>query len=193
MADSRDIRDAFAERATLFAELGDAVADDIGTIADGMVASLQAGGRIFACGNGGSASQAEHFAAELVGRYKLERDALPAFALTSTSATTTSVANDYSFDHIFARQLHGIGHKGDSLLVLSTSGTSPNVVKACEVARGQGMSVFALTGASGGDVAGLCDGIVRVPSADTPAIQEVHLAVIHLLCGHIESVMFPSA
>jgi D-sedoheptulose 7-phosphate isomerase len=144
--------------------------------------SLSAGGKLLVCGNGGSAADAQHVAAELVGRFKLQRKALPAIALTTNTSTLTAVANDYSFDEVFARQVAALGRAGDVLLVISTSGTSANVVKAAEAARAGGINVIALTGEGGGRLAGVCDVLLAVPSADTARTQEAHLVIEHILC-----------
>ncbi len=180
-------------RAGLIASLDAGMAERVGAMATAMVECLRGGRVVYACGNGGSATQASHFAAELVGRFKRDRKALPAFALGDNVATVTSIANDYSFDDVFARQLEGIARPGDCLLALSTSGNSRNVVRACRVARERGMRVFALTGAGGGEVAQHCDITVAVPSSDTPHVQELHLAIVHIVCHLIETEMFPAS
>ncbi|MCI0451370.1 MAG: SIS domain-containing protein [Candidatus Latescibacteria bacterium] len=187
-----DMQKELAARADLIASLDAEVALRMSDIATGVIASLRAGGTIYACGNGGSATQAAHFAAELVGRYKKDRAALPAFALGENSAVVTSLSNDYSFDDVFARQIAGIGRRGDCLLALSTSGTSRNVVRACRVAADKGVHVFALTGAGGGEMARLAEVTVAVPSSDTPHVQELHLAILHILCRVVEAEMFPA-
>jgi D-sedoheptulose 7-phosphate isomerase len=181
-----------AARAGLVASLDAEAARRMSAIATGMIACLRAGGTVYACGNGGSATQAAHFAAELVGRYKKDRAALPAFALAENSAVVTSLANDYSFDDVFAHQIAGIGRPGDCLLALSTSGTSRNVVRACRAAAEKGLHVFALTGAGGGEMARLAEVTVAVPSSDTPHVQELHLAILHILCRVVENELFPA-
>jgi len=169
-----------------------AQAGSIESIAREIISSLRSGGTIFACGNGGSATQATHFAAELVGRYKLDRRAVPCYSLSDNMATVTAVANDYSYEDIFARQIDGLAHGGDCLLALSTSGNSPNVVKACEKARALGVKVFVLTGNSGGAISSHADIEIRVPDNDTARIQEVHLIVIHIVCQLVEAEIFAS-
>jgi len=149
--------------------------------------SLRAGGTVWTCGNGGSAAEAQHFAAELVGRYKRERNALRAVCLCDNIATVTSVSNDYEFADVFARQLRGMARRGDVLLAFTTSGNSENVLRASAAARENGVTVVALTGQSGGRIAGACDIAIRVPDNDTPLIQEAHLAVVHVLCDLIEA------
>jgi len=148
----------------------------------GMIAdTVASGGTIFICGNGGSAAQAQHFAAELVGRFKRERIAIPAVALTVDSSVLTSLANDYGFEQVFERQAQALMRSGDLLLGLSTSGTSPNVVKALRWAREQGHATAALTGAGGGDILDIADVCVTDPSTETDLIQEHHLTLIHIL------------
>ena len=150
------------------------------------LASLEAGGKIMFCGNGGSAAQSQHLAAELVGRYKMERRALAALSLTVDTSDITAIGNDYGYDDIFRRQLEGVGRRGDVLVGLSTSGNSANVVKAFELARASGMAVVALTGEGGGRMASLADVCLAVPSRETNHIQEMHLVLGHILCGLLE-------
>jgi DnaA initiator-associating protein len=159
-----------------------------------MVNALLTGHKILACGNGGSAGDAQHFAAELLNRYETERPSLPAIALTTDSSTITSIANDYHYDEIFSKQIRALGNNGDVLLAISTSGNSANVVKAIEAAVTRDMPIIALTGKDGGAIAGLLgenDVEIRVPSSRTARIQEVHLVVIHCLCDLIDSTLFP--
>lgn len=161
-----------------------------------MVECLQSGGKILTCGNGGSAGDAQHFSSELLNRYERDRPPLAAVALTTDSSTLTSIANDFSYEEVFSKQVYALGSKGDVLLAVSTSGNSANVVTAIEEAHRQGMTVVALTGKDGGAMAGLYrdgDIEIRVPSVVTARIQEVHLVVIHALCDYIDEVMFPSA
>ncbi len=180
-------------RAGLIASVDAEAARRMAAIASGMIECLRAGGVVYACGNGGSATQAAHFAAELVGRFKKNRAALPAFALAENSAVVTSLSNDYSFDDVFAHQIAGLGRPGDCLVALSTSGTSRNVVRACRAAADKGLHVFALTGASGGEVARHSEVTVAVATSDTPHVQELHLAILHMLCRVIEAELFPTA
>lgn len=153
------------------------------------VAALRGGGRILACGNGGSAAQAEHFAAELVGRFMQEREALAALALTGPASALTSLANDYGFDEVFARQLRGLARAGDCLVLFSTSGQSPNVLRAAQAARALGVATVGLLGKGGGALAGLCDVAVVVPSDSTPRIQEAHLLLGHCICAGVEQAL----
>ncbi len=149
--------------------------------------TLKAGGHVFFCGNGGSAADAQHLAAELVGRFwHKERLALPATALHCNTSTLTALANDYSYDMVFARQIGGLARKGDLLVVLSTSGNSGNILKAAEAAKAKGLKVVGLTGSGGGRLAPLCDVCIKAPSGQTPRIQEMHIAVGHLICSYID-------
>lgn len=154
-----------------------------------LVQCLQQGGKVLSCGNGGSAGDAQHFAAELLNRFETERRGLPAVALTTDSSTLTSIANDYHYDKIFSRQVLALGRQGDILLAISTSGNSPNVVQAIQAAQDVGMSVIALTGRDGGAMASLLtanDCELRVPAQRTARIQEVHLLLIHCLCYAVD-------
>jgi D-sedoheptulose 7-phosphate isomerase len=158
-----------------------------------MVASLRAGGKILACGNGGSAADAQHFAAELVNRFERERPPLAGLALTTDSSALTSIANDYSYEQVFEKQLRALGRKGDVLLAISTSGGSANVVAAMRAARELGLRIVALTGNGGGRMAAELseeDVHVCVPHKRTMRIQEVHLLVLHCLCDGIDIQLF---
>ena len=174
-------------RAGLAGRMGDEAAEEIAAMAADMVATLRAQNTVYACGNGGSAAQSQHFAAELVGRFRHDRPALAALALTENGAAITSIANDYDFGAVFERQIEALGRRGDCLLALSTSGRSENVVRACARARSMGLKVFALTGERGGEVAAVSDRVIKVPSDDTALIQEMHLVIIHVLCQLVES------
>ena len=149
------------------------------------------GNKVLFCGNGGSAADAQHLAAELSGRFYYDRPPLPSEALHVNSSYLTAVANDYSYDEVYARLLRGIGRKGDVLVGLSTSGNSKNIIRAFEVARELGITTVGLTGETGGNLAGLCDFMINVPSLDTPRIQESHIMVGHIICELIESTLFP--
>ena len=148
---------------------------------------LKAGGRIFFCGNGGSAADAQHLAAELVGRFMLERAPLSAWALTVNTSALTAIGNDYSYDDVFSRQLRGLGNAGDVLMGISTSGNSRNVIRAIEAAREIKINVFGMTGETGGAMAAICDVCLKVPSTSTPRIQEMHIAVGHIICELVEA------
>ena len=168
--------------------LGDAAAT-IAAAAEIMKRSLQSGGKIMFCGNGGSAADAQHLAAELMGRYLKDRAPLPALALTVDTSALTAIANDYSYDEVFARQLRGIGRRDDVLVGLSTSGNSANVVRAIETARDLGIVSLALTGQQGGRMAEIADHVIRAPATRTNSIQEMHIVIGHMLCGFIEEAL----
>lgn len=167
------------------------LAPQLETAAERMAQCLLNGGKLLACGNGGSASDAQHFSAELVGRFIRERAGLAAIALTTDSSILTAVSNDYGFDTVFARQVEALGQRGDGLLAISTSGNSTNVIQAIQAAQQRGLFTVVLSGRDGGhigntDLLGAKDIELRVPSADTPRIQEVHILLIHCLCDLID-------
>ncbi|WP_298067124.1 D-sedoheptulose 7-phosphate isomerase [uncultured Mailhella sp.] len=155
-----------------------------------MAGCLARGGKILVCGNGGSAADAQHMTGELLGRFLLERPSLPAVALTVDTSALTAVGNDYGYDEVFARQVNGLGKEGDVLVAFSTSGNSANVVKALAAARALGMVTIGLTGRGGGRMAELCDHLLDVPGTNTPLIQEMHEACMHLLCRLIDWYLF---
>ena len=168
-------------------------ADSIVKVAGLIVASIHAEGKIFLFGNGGSATDASHIAAEFVGRYDRDRAPLPALALSTDTAVITCIANDYDYADIFARQISGLGRKGDIAIALSTSGNSPNVLKAVEVARNLGLITVAWTGKDGGKLASLVDYPFVVPSNVTARIQECHITLGHVLCELVEEKLFANA
>jgi D-sedoheptulose 7-phosphate isomerase len=164
-------------------------------VARGIVAMtdcLRAGGKVMACGNGGSAADAQHFAAELIGRFERERQELAAIALTTDTSILTAVGNDYSYDEIFSKQVRGLGKKGDILIGISTSGNSKNVVRAIEAAKKMGIKIIALTGNGGGKIASLLDADdvhLCAPSTRTARIQETHLVLLHALCDGVDHLL----
>lgn len=169
-----------------------ALAEPVARAADRIVHTLLQGGKLLACGNGGSAADAQHLASELVNRFERERPGLPAIALTTDSSALTSIANDYDFRHVFARQLKALGQAGDVLVAITTSGNSPNVEEAVHAAHDREMDVIALTGRDGGNLAGVLQGDdieIRVPAQSTARIQEVHLLVLHCLCDLIDRTL----
>jgi D-sedoheptulose 7-phosphate isomerase len=167
--------------------------DDIAAAADLCASSLRSGGKLLICGNGGSAADAQHLATEFVSTLTLDnrRPSIAALALTTDTSLLTAVANDFGFSEVFSRQVESMGRAGDVLIAISTSGTSANVVKAAEQARAQGLFVVGLTGADGGDVAGLSDVAVRAPSSVTAHIQECHLVFEHLIAHLVEERLHP--
>ncbi len=160
-------------------------ADTIQQIADRLIAALGTAHKLIVCGNGGSAADAQHMTAELVGRFAMERRPFPAIALTTNSSTLTAWANDYSYETVFSRQVEALAQAGDILIGISTSGNSPNILRAVEAARAKGVFTIGLSG-EGGQLADLTDLCLCVPSRDTPRIQEAHITVIHILCALIE-------
>lgn len=160
---------------------------------DILVSALKNGNKVLSCGNGGSAADAQHFSSELLNRFHHDRPSLPAIALTTDASTVTSIANDYAYDQIFARQISSLGQAGDILLAISTSGNSANIVQAIKTAQDRGMSVIAMTGHEGGkmvQILGNKDVELRVPSSITARIQEVHLLILHVLCSRTDSLLF---
>ncbi len=158
-----------------------------------LATTFKAGNKILICGNGGSAADSQHFAAEFTGRYEMERRPLPAIALTTDTSAITAISNDYSFDVIFSKQVEALGCAGDILLGISTSGNSSNVIKAIEIAHDKGMKIITLTGKDGGKIANLLkdtDVNICVPVNRTARIQEVHLLVLHTICDAIDNVLF---
>jgi len=154
------------------------------------VKCYKAGGKLMVAGNGGSAADAQHIVAELVSRFYIDRPGLPALALTTDTSILTAVGNDYGYEDVFSRQVEANGAAGDLFLAISTSGNSPNIIKAIQAAQDKGIPVIGLTGQGGGKMAELCEICIQVPSKDTPRVQEVHILIGHILCDHIEQVMF---
>jgi D-sedoheptulose 7-phosphate isomerase len=163
----------------------------VGGVASACVSALRNGRKILFAGNGGSAADAQHLAGELVSRFAYDRPGLPAFALTTDTSVLTAIGNDYGYDRLFARQVEAVGAAGDVFFGISTSGRSPNVLKALDVARSKGLVTVGMTGHSGGEMAPRCDFLLRVPSDATPRIQEGHIAMGHAICQYIEAQIFP--
>ena len=186
------ISENFSESAHLKLQSMDALASPIADAAELMVQALKRDGKILACGNGGSAADSQHFAAELLNRFEMERPPLAAVALTTDTSTLTSIGNDYDFDQIFAKQVRALGHAEDVLLAISTSGNSRNVLAAIAVAHEADMRVVALTGRNGGRMGELLeanDVHICVPSNSTARIQEVHLLALHCICDAIDCLL----
>lgn len=158
-------------------------------IAGTMIGALRAGQKILIAGNGGSAGDAQHIAAEIVGRYKKNRPAYAAIALTTDTSALTAIGNDFGFEQIFSRQVEGLGQRGDVLLVLTTSGRSPNILAALEIARKLGVLTIGFTGTKGKALGALCDHLLVAPSDDTPVIQQIHLTMAHGICDAIEQAL----
>jgi D-sedoheptulose 7-phosphate isomerase len=186
------IQDQFADSIAAKQEAAGAMSGAIAAAIEAMAAALKAGGKIMACGNGGSAADSQHFAAELLNRFERERAPLAAIALTTDTSTLTSIANDYHYDEVFAKQVRALGRPGDVLLAISTSGNSPNVLAAMAAARERAVRVVALTGKGGGRMAAAlaADDIhLCVPASRTARIQEVHLLTLHCLCDGIDALL----
>lgn len=187
------VRAHFRDSAELKLAAVEPLAPVIARAAGVLAGCLEAGGKILACGNGGSAADAQHFAAELLNRFEMERPGLAAVALTTDSSTLTSIANDYAYEQIFSKQVLALGRPDDVLLAISTSGNSPNVNAAVSAASEQGLRVVALSGRDGGAMAGLLgprDVEIRVPAERTARVQEVHLLAIHCLCDLVDQALF---
>jgi D-sedoheptulose 7-phosphate isomerase len=186
------ISENFSESAHLKLQTMDALAKPIAAAAERMVQCLKSDGKILACGNGGSAADCQHFSAELLNRFEMERPGLAAIALTTDTSTLTSIGNDYDFEQIFSKQVRALGHKHDVLLAITTSGNSKNVLAAVEAAHENGLSVVALTGRNGGKMVELLretDIHICVPAQSTARIQEVHLLSLHCLCDAIDCLL----
>ncbi|HRS91891.1 MAG TPA: D-sedoheptulose 7-phosphate isomerase [Candidatus Marinimicrobia bacterium] len=164
--------------------------DSIEAAAQMLIDCYRTGGKVLLCGNGGSAADAQHLAAELISRLKLERAAIPALALTTNTSLLTAIGNDYKYDLVFVRQVEAFGRAGDVLIAISTSGESENVIKAVEFSRMQGIKSIALTGAKGGRLAEKVDLAIKIPSDNVQRIQECHITVGHILCELIESALY---
>lgn len=162
---------------------------DIKAAAEAMVETLRRGNKILLCGNGGSAADAQHIAAELTGRYKTERKALPGIALTTDTSALTAIGNDYGYDTVFSRQVEALANEGDLLVGISTSGNSQNVLNAFESAKAKGCKTLAMTGRDGGKMKGAADWNLIVPSNDTPRIQEMHILIGHTLCQAVDDTL----
>jgi len=180
--EAQRVMGAMLEDAALQAQLSSA--------ATATIQCLKNGGKILLAGNGGSAADAQHIAGEFVSRFAFDRPGLPAIALTVDTSILTAIGNDYGYEKLFARQVQALGQKGDIFIGYSTSGKSPNVLKAFEGARALGLVCIGLTGNRGGPMQELCDHLLEVPSADTPKIQEGHLVLGHILCGLVEDAIF---
>ena len=179
------------ESARVKEEMARHLADTIVKAAEMIIRAYRAGGKVLLIGNGGSAADAQHIAAELVGRFKLERRGLPALALTTNTSTLTALANDYDYHSIFSRQLEALASSEDVLIAITTSGTSPNILKAVETAHSMGVKVIGLTGGDGGKLIDTSDLTVTVPSDDTARIQEGHITIGHIICYLVEKEFAP--
>ena len=180
------IQEIFAETAAAHAAAAISAVATIAAAAEALEVSLTAGGKILVFGNGGSAADSQHFAAEFIGRFRVDRQAIPAIALTTDTSILTSIANDYSYERVFARQIEALGRKGDVAFGITTSGQSPNVLVALAQARRQGLATIALVGTNRDGAAAIADIAISVPASSTARIQEVHRTILHILCELVE-------
>ena len=178
---------------TLAERMRGETAGAIASTAEIVDAAIKSGNKILACGNGGSAAEAQHFIAELVGRFLTEREPLAGVALTVDTSVLTAIGNDYGFDEVFARQVKAIGKAGDVLIAISTSGKSPNVISALAAARDRGLTTIALVGAESNRDLDACDLVITIPDPSTPRIQEMHLVVLHLICELVDNALTSEA
>jgi D-sedoheptulose 7-phosphate isomerase len=185
-----EVRKQLQEHRALFDLLERDMAPAIAEMAGLISATLAGGSKLLVMGNGGSAADSQHFVAEIVGRFKMERKALPAIALSTDTSILTAIGNDYGFDSIFSRQVEALAASGDIVVGLSTSGNSPNVLKALNEARQRGCRTIGLLGKDGGSIKAACDLALVVPSSDTPRIQEGHITIIHIVCDLVEKKLF---
>ncbi len=160
-------------------------------MADAIAARMRAGGKLLVAGNGGSAADSQHIAGEFISRLMFDHAPLPSIALTTDSSAMTATANDYGYDHVFERQVQGLGQRGDVFLGISTSGNSPSVLRALEAARAGGLVTLGFAGQGGGRMAPICDHLLRAPSTWTPIIQQIHITAAHIVCALVERAMFP--
>ncbi len=181
------VAEILRESAETHAKAAETLSEGAALVAAVVHDALEAGGKVLLCGNGGSAADAQHLAAELAGRLRRERRGLSAVALTVNASVLTAVSNDYGYEMVFARQVEALGRPGDVLVGISTSGSSPNVVRALEHGRAAGLVTVGLIGDRGGDMEAHCDHVLRAPSSDTQRIQEIHIAVGHAICELVEA------
>ncbi|MBI2847899.1 MAG: D-sedoheptulose 7-phosphate isomerase [Chloroflexi bacterium] len=185
----REIEVRLEESARLKLAIASSLSADIERFVSLVISAYKAGGKLVLLGNGGSAADAQHLAAEFVGHFKLERQAFPAIALTTNTSTLTAIANDYGYDMVFARQVEALVNKSDVVVGISTSGNSSNVIQALKTARGIGATTIGLTGGAGGRLGEVADLLISVPSGDTPRIQEAHITIGHIVCELVEREM----
>lgn len=186
---TQNIQDSITLKSKILAD--ESIQADINRVADSIVKCYQAKGKVLFCGNGGSAADSQHLAAELSGRYYYDRPPLPSEALHVNTSYLTAVANDYSYNEVYARLLQAIGNEGDIIIGLSTSGNSGNIVEALKVAKEKKMMTIGFTGKGGGKMAQYCDILIPIPSTDTPRIQECHMMIGHAVCQIVELSLFP--
>lgn len=185
-----EIKSQLSAHRGVIVRIEDEMSQQIAEVLNLLVETFRSGGKLLVMGNGGSAADAQHFVAEIVGRFKMERPALPAIALSTDTSILTAIGNDYGFDMVFSRQIEALATAGDLVIGISTSGNSPNVMKALELARARGCSTVGLLGKDGGRIKDLCGIALIVPTEDTPRVQEGHITIIHILCDLMEKTMF---
>ncbi|MFZ4856820.1 MAG: D-sedoheptulose 7-phosphate isomerase [Desulfuromonadaceae bacterium] len=185
-----EITTQLAAHRDVIARIEQEMSPRIAEMATLLVETFTRGGKLLVMGNGGSAADAQHFVAEIVGRFKMERRALPAVALSTDTSILTAIGNDYGFDKVFSRQIEALAATGDMVVGISTSGNSPNVLQALELAREMGCRTVGLLGKDGGSIRECCDLALVVPTDDTPRIQEGHITIIHIVCDLLEKTMF---
>lgn len=185
-----DVKQQLQAHRALFDSIENGMSTQIADMASLLAETFRSGGKLLVMGNGGSAADSQHFAAEIVGRFKLERKALPAVALSCDTSILTAIGNDYGFDTVFRRQVEALAVSGDVVVGISTSGNSPNVQAALELARERGCRTIGLLGRDGGSIKPLCDLALVVPSFDTPRVQEGHITIIHIVCDLVERALF---
>ena len=183
---SRQLQDHLS----LFQKIESELSAPITLLSERLIETFRIGNKLLVMGNGGSAADAQHFAAEIVSRFRMERPGLPAISLSTDTSIITAIGNDYGFERIFSRQVEALAAPGDAVIGISTSGNSPNVLKALEVARQAGCTTIGLLGKDGGSIKAVCDIPLIIPSNDTPRVQEGHITVIHILCDLIEQGLF---
>ena len=185
-----DIKNQLKAHQSVISQIQHDMTQQIADVVELMINSFRNGKKLLIMGNGGSAADSQHLAAEIVGRFKLERAALPAIALSTDTSILTAIGNDYGFDRVFSRQIEALAENGDVVIGLSTSGNSPNVLKALEQAREHGCITIGLLGKDGGSIKTVCDLALIVPTNDTPRVQEGHITIIHIICDLVEKGMF---
>jgi len=185
-----EVKTQLRDHQALFALIEQDLSLQIAEMAALLADTFRSKGKLIVMGNGGSAADAQHFAAEIVGRFKMERPALPAVALSTDTSILTAIGNDYGFDAVFKRQIEALAVAGDAVVGISTSGNSPNVLQALKLARERGCRTIGLLGKNGGSIKALCDLPLVIPSSDTPRIQEGHITIIHIVCDLVEKALF---
>ena len=184
------IKSQLLDSSVLKARIAESMIPKISRMCTVILASLKKGNKVMFCGNGGSAGDAQHLAGEFINQFRFPRAPLPGLALTTDSSVLTCIGNDSSFDHVFSKQVKALGKKGDVLIAISTSGNSKNIIEACRAAKEKGIYIIGLTGETGGNMKGIVNCLINVPSTDTPRIQEAHITIGHIICLLVEKELF---